>query len=108
VLCSAHRRLARIGVPRCHRSHGWLKVLPHRYGRTAVSSPGGRYHLHTFHLRFFLSLKPQPWTICAATHEPCAQQTCALSGKRFAVDAQHSLSKVPSARNADCVGSTLV
>jgi hypothetical protein len=36
------------------------------------------------------------------------QQSCALSGKRFAVDAQHSLSKVPSARNADCVGGTLV
>jgi hypothetical protein len=36
------------------------------------------------------------------------QQTCAWSGKRFAVDAQHSLSKVPSARNADFVGSTLV
>jgi hypothetical protein len=36
------------------------------------------------------------------------QQSCALSGKRFAVDAQHSLSKVPSARDADCVGGTLV
>jgi hypothetical protein len=37
-----------------------------------------------------------------------SQQSCALSGKRFAVDAQHSLSKVPSARNTDCVGGTLV
>jgi hypothetical protein len=34
------------------------------------------------------------------------QQSCALPGKRFAVGAQHSLSKVPLTRNADCVGGT--
>jgi hypothetical protein len=82
--------------------------LPHLDGGTAVWSPGGRYHLHTFHLRFFLSLKPQAWTICAFDARAVRQQSCALSGKRFAVGAQHSLSKVPSARKANCVGSTLV
>ena len=69
--CSARGRLASAGGPCCHRGHGWFEVLPHQYGRTAVASPGGRYHLHTFHLRFFLSLKPQAWTICMSTHEPC-------------------------------------
>ena len=49
-------RLARVCVPRCRRGRGCFKVLPCQHGRTAVSSSGGRYHLHTFHLRFFLSL----------------------------------------------------